>query len=70
MNGKRILTSEEATALADTIRATHPEKAREIDAAVARDGGTVSMGISYRLEKFHGEMAPGDTPYEVIEGQG
>lgn len=73
MTEKRFLTRDEARALADTIRATHPEKAAEIDAELARareDDVNIAVSMRYRLEKYHGEMKPGDAPYEVIEGRG
>jgi DNA-binding Lrp family transcriptional regulator len=59
---------ERARAAADAIRATHPEKAAEIDKAL-KDGVPVRIGMRYRLEKFHAPMKPGDAPYEVIEGE-
>lgn len=63
-----------AQAVADSIRAQWPDKAAEIDRAVAevtagkRDSVTVNAGMRYRLEKFEGEITPGKQPYEVIEG--
>ncbi len=65
-----------AKALADAIRAMMPEKAAEIDRAIAdaesghRESLKIDVSIKYRLEKFEGEYEPGMTPIEIIEGEG
>lgn len=65
-----------AKAVADAIRELWPDKAAEIDRAIAalnagqRDGLKVTTGLRFRLEKFDGEMTPGKQPAEVIEGEG
>ncbi len=71
---KSFLTLDTARTLADTIRGAYPEKAAEVEAAIAqseaekKDGVNISVGIGFRLEKFHGAPKAGDKPYEVIEG--
>jgi len=71
---QKNLTARQAKAVADTIRGTHPQKAAEIDAKIAGlpmdDTCGISVAVNYRIEKFHGDMKSGDTPYEVIEGRG
>lgn len=65
-----------AKRVADEIRPFWPEKAAEIDKAIAeaeagqRDGLKVDVGIKYRVAKYEGEYAPNKTPIEVIEGEG
>jgi len=68
-----------AQELADLLRAEWPDKAAEIDAAIARSGGNAEVGdpgfkidvsIKFKLEKFHGDKKPGDVPFETIEGTG
>lgn len=60
-----------AQAAADAIRDIWPEKAAEIENAIAaardgrRDGVAVSIGISFKLEKFAG--GANGAPVEVIE---
>jgi hypothetical protein len=67
------LSMERARALADELRPIWPEKAAELDAAIAaieganRDGLKVSGSIYIKLEKFDGEYHPGMKPVEVIE---
>ncbi|MBX6392550.1 MAG: hypothetical protein IRY96_03680 [Burkholderiales bacterium] len=63
----------EARALAEALRELWPEKAAEIDRAIAGaqcDAVPVSVSISYRLEKFDGDYEPGKAPIEIIEGKG
>jgi hypothetical protein len=63
-------------AVADELRTVWPEKAAEIERAIAQaragqsDGVKVNVGIRFKLEKFEGEMSPGKAPVEVIEGKG
>lgn len=67
---------ERAKRVADEIRTIWPEKAAEIERAIAaaeggkRDNLTVNVGVKFRLEKFAGDYTPGATPIEVIEGEG
>lgn len=66
---------EHAKRIADEIRTIWPEKAAEIERAIAaaernKDAINVSVGVKFRLEKFEGDYAPGATPTEVIEGEG
>lgn len=65
-----------AKAIAHEIRPVWPEKAAEIDRAIAdaesghRESLKIDVSIKYRLEKFEGEYEPGMTPIEIIEGEG
>lgn len=67
---------ERARVIADDLRSVWPEKAAEIDRAIAaavagqRDGVSVSVGIRFKLEKFEGEIRPDSVPFETIEGEG
>ena len=71
---KKVTTIAEAEALANEIRDISPDKAAQIDEAVAavksgrRDSLNIEVGVTYRLEKYQGEMKPGDEPCEVCEG--
>lgn len=64
-----------ARAVADQIRSAWPDKAAEIDLAIAeteagrRDGLTITGSVRYRLEKFEGDITPDSTPVEIIEGE-
>lgn len=70
------MTHSHARKVAEDLRPIWPEKAAEIDRAIAdaesgkRDGVSVDVGVRFKLEKFAGEIAPGKLPYEVIEGEG
>lgn len=73
---RKIETLADAEALANEIRTVWPDKARAIDALVAaahgagkKDGLNIIVGISYKLEKFDGDLEPGKKPVEVIEGK-
>lgn len=76
MTRRTITSIEEARAIADDIRPMWPERAAAIDARIAdvesgkRDAMNLEVGITYRLEKFEGDIVPGKQPYETIEGQG
>jgi hypothetical protein len=65
-----------AKQIAHEIRNVWPEKAAEIDRAIAdaesghRESLKIDVSIKYRLEKFEGEYEPGMTPIEIIEGEG
>lgn len=65
-----------AKRVADDIRSMWPDKAAEIDRAIAefesgqRDSLKLDVSYGYRLEKFAGDYAPGKEPLEVIEGGG
>jgi hypothetical protein len=68
--------TERARRTADEIRGTWPEKAAEIDAAIAeiesgqREDLNINVGYRFRLEKFDGDATAGQAPVEVIEGEG
>lgn len=65
-----------AKTIADAIRPMMPDKAAEIDRAVAdaqsghRESLKIDVSIKYRLEKFEGDYEPGMTPIEIIDGDG
>lgn len=65
-----------AKRVADEIRPFWPEKAAEIDKAIAeaqsgeRDSLKITTNVKFRLEKFEGEFSPNKTPIETIEGEG
>lgn len=65
-----------ARAVADELRPQWPEKAAEIEAAIAdleggrRESLKIEVGVKFRLEKYAGDYVPGAVPVEVIEGQG
>lgn len=60
--------------VASMIEATEPEKAAAIRQQLAdldrgrREGLNISIGITYKLQKFDGEFVPGKQPVEIIEG--
>lgn len=66
---------EKAKRIADEIRPFWPEKAAEIDAAIAANEGRreplkISVSISCRLQKFAGDYSHDKTPLETIELEG
>lgn len=69
-------TMESLRRAAEQIRLFAPDKAAEIERALAeveagkRDLATINVGIDFRLQKFDGEYRPGLVPAEVIEGKG
>lgn len=68
------MTIETVRRLTQYLRAFAPDKADEIDRALAevdagkRDLATINVGISYRLEKFEGEYSPDKAPVEMVAG--
>lgn len=68
----KALAAKDPKAFADMIRPLMPEKAAEIDAALASNPDTlnVNVSVSMKLEKFDGEYEPGKVPVEVIEMEG
>lgn len=76
MSDKVQEAAEKARRIAEQIRKLAPEQAAAIDAAIAellageRDGLVIDVQVSGRLEKFDGDMQPGQTPVEVIEFSG
>lgn len=69
------MSVERLRAISARLRSLAPDKAAELDRAIAeiaagkRDAASVQVGIGYRLEKFDGEYRPGRMPVEVIEGR-
>lgn len=69
---------EQARQVADAVREQFPDKAAEIDRALAdvaagrRDGASIRVEVGFTLEKFDaGAWATGRArPYEVVEGRG
>lgn len=51
-----------------------PEFSKGLDAAVLgvmiADADKLNWGVKWQVEKFEGDIKEGDTPYEVIEGEG
>lgn len=61
---------------AQQLRNFSPDKSAEIERALAevdagkRDLATISVGVTFRLEKFDGDYQQGLTPTIIIEGKG
>ena len=65
-----------AKRVADEIRPFWPEKAAEIDKAIAeaqsgeRDSLKITTSVKFQLEKYDGDYSPEKTPFETIKGEG